>query len=130
MLAGVLALTGAAAANANTGSISGTQNEPSTVHWTTTRSNTFPSNYVAFNLTTSPPTGASFSLKLKNSSGNIFASGTWSGQGSNWITVYNNNGNPYQPAGTFTLVTYVADGACECSPVYWEGNLQWNVRYN
>jgi len=126
----VLATGGVTAATATTTGISGSQNVPSTVHWSTARTNTYSKNSVAFDITDDPGGGGSFILSLRNSAGTSFASGTYTGQ-SSWITIKNYNGNVWQPAGTFYLTSYVS-GACGgsgCGTIYWAADLQYNVQY-
>ncbi|UOE26579.1 hypothetical protein [Agromyces soli] len=128
--AAMLMLGGMTAATAATTGISGTQGVPSTVHWSTARTNTFAKNSVAFDITDDPGSGGSFILSLRNSAGTTFASGTYTGQ-SGWITIKNKNGNAWQPAGTFYLTSYIS-GACGgsgCGAVSWAANLQYNERY-
>jgi hypothetical protein len=124
----VFSLTAVQAASANQSAISGDGQVGVVKSWDTPRSNTFPSNYVAFQVT-GLSSGGNLWVALRNGSGSTFARALTS---SSWTTIMNDNGNPYQPAGTFYLNTEPT-GACGgsgCGTVSWSGNLEWNIRYN
>jgi hypothetical protein len=96
--------------------------------WDTPRTNTYSQSYVAFQQTGNGA-GGSLWLALRNTSGSTFARGQ---SGGAWATIYNDNGNPYQPSGTFYLNSELT-GACGgsgCGLVNWSANFQWNIKWN
>lgn len=95
--------------------------------WDTPRTNTYAQSYVAFQQTGNGAAGTLW-LALRNTSGSTFARGQSAGA---WTTIYNDNGNPYQPSGTFYLNSEIT-GACGgsgCGLVGWSANFQWNIKW-
>jgi hypothetical protein len=109
--------------------ISGAQAVGRVTYWETPRTNTFAQSYVAVQQTANPAAGClDVALRRAISNTGTFARGRSCNP---WATVYNDNGNPYQPSGTFYLSIAIT-GACGgdgCGVVNWSGNLQFNVRW-
>lgn len=122
-----LAVTPALPASANQISTGGTAAHGEVKYWPTARTNTYQYNTVRARLTYVTP-GASLSLwvALRNSAGTTYARGNTAGA---WATIVNDNGNYWNPPGTFYLNTQLV-GSCVgagCAWLAFEFDFAWNV---
>jgi hypothetical protein len=114
----------------DTVTISGLQALTEVRYWDSPRTNTFAQSYVAIQQTGNTSGGClDVALRRTSAPTGTFARGSSCGP---WATVYNDNGNAYQPAGTFYLSTGISNGGCGgpgCGAISWAANLQFNVRW-
>lgn len=102
-------------------------------YWNTPRTNTLAQNMVLFYEESNGGGGCeevAIRPGLSSSGTYARASGCWTYH--QWVTLQNDNGNWWVPAGTFYLSTEMVDTACGgggCGIISWSGKLQWNVPY-
>jgi len=128
-LLAVLGIAGPAMANsANT---SGSQADANTVsYWETARTDTHDANADSFDLKTiSDLAGGTFTVAMRKASGATYARVTFSSLNS-YHTIKNDNGNSYNPPGTFYLNTEVTGycGEDGCGTITWTAAVQWNIQ--
>lgn len=117
-------------ASAAQATITGGQGIGGVVYWTTARTNTHNHNGVQFQDVGNSGGGLiQMALRSNPAAGSTWARASGVNGLGGWVTLKNDNGNLWQPAGTFYLSTSVTGGCggSGCGTVTWSTQLKWDL---
>lgn len=128
----LLVFTSTAPATAATASLSGTQNEDSTVWWATQRVNTYAQNWMSFTYSSTSIGISPMVLGIRNPS---FATASFAKTG----TINLGHNGPFRRVsdgsygigvGAFYMTTYLGWSGCgSCGAITWSGSLYYSTPY-
>lgn len=127
LLAAALVFTPALPASADQVSASGRGAHGEVRWWPTARTNMYTKNLVQARLTWVQASTLTLWVALRNSAGTTYARGNTSLN--SWATIQNDNGNTWNPPGTFYLNTQL-EGSCSgggCADIQFSFDFLWNV---